>query len=274
MAKLPQKNEIQKAVQDFITAKKLSKNDLAKKLGISPATLSLLETGKWDSLSSEMLIKIWTYVKPSSWQLIPTANFNSVFSCCEDARKRHRLVAVIGSEGLGKTKALEYYYRTHPNTYYVLYSEFDSIRDFIGLICKEMSIQYLGKPGEMIRLIADELNSKARPLLIIDEADKMNNKAFMLIHVLRNATMENAGIVLAGVEFLKENLEKQVLRKKRGMAEFYSRIASWQPLQRPTRQEIKEICLQNGLADMDIIKSFYQVPHYRLLEEKIKNQIP
>ena len=156
--------------------------------------------------------------------------------------------------------------------YFVTYEVTRNPKHFLASICVEMGIPSLGQAHELMDSIADELNSKPYPLLIIDECDKMNNKTFMYLHVLRNRTMDNAGIVLSGVETLKSNLEIQVLRKRQGMEEFHSRIETWQPLQRPTKPEIKEICLKNGVIDEMTIKSFYGVKHFRELARKIKDE--
>ncbi|MES2732863.1 MAG: AAA family ATPase [Bacteroidota bacterium] len=272
MTKLPETIEIQKAIQDYVTAKGISKNDLAKKTGVSAGTLSFIETGKWESVSPEMKLRIWNAVKPMNWQLVPTANYSAVISTCEDARNRRRMLALVGSEGSGKTTALQSYYRNNRNVYYVSYDITMTSRHFLAVICREMGIQYVGSPNEMMSLIADELNSKPNALLIIDEADKMNNKMFMYLHVLRNKTMSNAGILLAGVEYLRNSLEKAVLRKKQGMAEFYSRVMAWQTLQSPTKAEIKEVCIQNGLTNTDKVKALYGLTNYRLVANAIENE--
>jgi hypothetical protein len=59
--------------------------------------------------------------------------------------------------------------------------------------------------------------------------------------------MHNLGIVLAGCEYFKENMEKGVRNDKQGLEEFYSRIVAWQTLGSPSKKEVEAIYKANDV---------------------------
>jgi hypothetical protein len=106
----------------------------------------------------------------------------------------------------------------------------------------------------MVTLIEEEFNTLENPLLIIDEAGKLSHNLILDLHDLRNSTKHNLGIVLAGCEYFKDNLEKGVRKDKQGIPEFYTRIVSWQFLSLPTKKEVETIYKVNDV-DLDSVST-------------------
>ena len=59
MTNLPQKEQIREAINRYCQAKGISKKDLATQAGVSDATLSKIETLKWDDIHEKMWRKVW-----------------------------------------------------------------------------------------------------------------------------------------------------------------------------------------------------------------------
>jgi len=116
-----------------------------------------------------------------------------------------------------------------------------------------MGISYEGNINSMLNKIADELNTLSSPLLIIDEAGKLTHTMILYLHVLRDKTIKNCGIILSGMPYFKSNIYKFSNKQKEGYAEFYRRINLWQELKGLTRKEIEFVCEQNGITDKDVI---------------------
>ncbi len=267
-----EKLKIKVAVNSFVKQKGLSKNELAIQLQISSATLSNIEYERWDLLKNEMLVRVWNAVKPSNeWVLIKTSNFETAFELCNDARMERKLVGLIGYPGAGKTTALKQYYRQHPNTWYVSGQKSMKPRRFFEKLLRQMGVMFTGTIFDMIERLSQELNNRPGSILIIDEAGKFDDTMFMYLHDLRNETEETTGIILAGVEYFKANLEKAVTKQKQGMPEFFSRIISWQILQRPSRNEIKAICEQNGVTETEYVNQIQRSKDFRSVSNGIKN---
>jgi DNA transposition AAA+ family ATPase len=255
MSNLPEKSEIRAAVNRYCQERGLSKADLATRLGISGATLSKIENEKWESIDEKMWLKIWQEVgQPTqAAPVLETANLATVCQMCDQARASKLMVGLLGDTGLGKTTALEYYAR-RPRVYYVAYDKTMRPKHFFAALLQEMGVAFSGPVHEMVSRAADELNGKGSPLLIIDEAGKLTHQMYLFLHVLRERTKRNCGIVLAGMPYFRANLLKDVNRQKEGAAEFFRRVNVWQELARPTRAEIKAVCGAYGVTEPEAVR--------------------
>jgi hypothetical protein len=260
-------------INDYTGQKKVSKNKLAAKLGVSGAVLTFIEQAQEQNLSEEMLLRVINGLKPSNdFKILGTSNYNSVQSICRQSQSRSQLNAIIGYTGAGKTTALYDYYSGGQNVYYLECKNSMNRKQFLNALLSEMGINYMGSVYEMVRMICGQLNGLNKPLVIIDEAGKVSTNVLLDLHDIRNATMFNAGIVLAGCEYFQKDMEKAVTKEKTGYPEFHSRIMNWNILNKPTKAEIKAICESNGVANDDTIKDFYRLPNYRLLYNAIINE--
>ena len=208
---------------------------------------------------------------PNEWQLVRTSNLDTIHAICNDASKTHKMVGIIGYTGAGKTKALTSYL-SNPNTFYVVCKKTMKPKQFFQKILLVMGINYSGTIYELIERISEELNSLENPLLIIDEAGKLTHTMMLYLHDLRDSTMETTGIILAGVEYFKTNLEKVVSKQKEGMPEFFRRVMTWQVLNPPTYAEIQAICKANGLEDIAAITRFKRISDFGTLQNAIINE--
>lgn len=254
MTNLPEKADIRAAINAYCEQRSISKAALAKKLGVSPAVLSQIEHEKWADISDEMWLKIWLAVQPETGPaLVQTHNLATVERVCGHAQTNQLMIGLLGNTGLGKTTALERYAR-RPRVYYVAYDKTMRPKHFFAALLQEMGVAFVGSVHEMLGRVADELNGKKAPLLIIDEAGKLTHQLYLFLHVLREKTKRNCGIVLAGMPYFQTNLLKDVNRQKEGAAEFYRRVNLWQELQRPTRPEIKAVCEAHDVSDPETIR--------------------
>jgi len=181
------------------------------------------------------------------YKLIRTLNFNSISTLCADAANRHLMFGLIGYTGAGKTTALKEFSQTNKNVFYIECKNIFNRKQFFATVLKVLGVNVTGTVFDMVTRIIDELNAKVNPLLIIDEAGKLSQTLILDLHDLRNSTENNLGIILAGCEYFKDNLETAVKRDKQGMPEFYSRVVDWQILQKPSKREIAAIFEANEI---------------------------
>ncbi|MGB0870340.1 MAG: AAA family ATPase [Flavobacteriales bacterium] len=266
-----EKTLIKQRLNELSNQKGLSKNNLAKKLGVSSATLSNIENEHWERLNDDMLLRIWNMIKVKEWNLIETYNFQKIINTCDLARERSRMIGVIGYTGAGKTTALKRYYNNHENTYYISCKKSMSAKQFLISIAQDMGISTSGTVYEIMMRIIKKFNKQNKPLLIIDESGKCPQKIMSYIHDIRNDTEGNLGVVLSGVEYFKTNLETAVTRNKEGMPEFYDRVSAWETLEKPRKDEIVMICKENYIDDEEVISQFLRVKNFRILSNYIQN---
>ena len=255
MANLVEKEQIKEACKSYIASKGLSQNKLATQIGISAGTISQILNGNWHDIKEEMWRKVWN--KVSSVQFISdvfeTTDFKACTNACDAANKHHLMVGIIGDTGMGKTTTLEAYAQ-RKNVFYVVYDKTMKPKQFFITLLREMGISFEGSINEMVNRIADELNTISNPLLIIDEAGKIIQTMILYLHVLRDKTHKNCGIVLGGMPYFKSNLIKFSNKEKEGYAEFYRRINIWHSLKGLSRSEIMHICNESGIEDEETIK--------------------
>jgi DNA transposition AAA+ family ATPase len=256
IANLPARAEIKCAVNQYCKEKGISKADFGIKSGVSDATLSNLETERFEKLSDAMLLKIWNFCNRNKVEsLYSSTDFVSTYKLCDTARQYHFMVGLIADTGMGKTTAISAYSR-RKNVFYVSYDKTMNAKQFFFALLKELSYPFESNLNDMINDAAEKLNELESPLVIIDEAGKLNQTLIMYLQVLRDKTSGNCGIVLSGMPYFKDNLIRMANKEKEGYAEFLRRINIWHTYLGLQPKEIEEVCKNNGITDLETIRSF------------------
>ena len=183
-------------------------------------------------------------------EIIETADVSAIWQACQQAKERQLMTGIIGNTGFGKTTALKMYSK-QPNVIYISYDKTMKAKHFFTVLLERLGIAYEGGIYEMVKRASEAMNSLDNPLLIIDEAGKLTHNMILYLHVLRDKTLDNCGIVLAGMPYFQSNLVKQANRQKEGCAEFFRRINLWHELQGLSRNEIEFVCQANGFSDRE-----------------------
>lgn len=250
------KEEIREIINDFCNEKDLSKSAFAKMCGVSDGTLSFIENGQWEKVSDEMAQKIKSFIdRKTGGDIYQSTDFVSIFKACDAARKFHLMIGVLADTGVGKTTAVCTYAR-QKNVFYVSFCKSVKANQFFADLLRELGVSFEGPLNAKINRVAEELNKKDHPLLIIDEAGKITHPIMLYLQELRDKTSSNCGIILAGMPYFKANLQKFADRQKEGYAEFLRRINLWHKCLGLKPDEVTEICRINGVTDKDKIKEF------------------
>lgn len=271
-----QKKQIADLARERIQMKMLSQNMAATEIGISSALLSqmLNNKSKWGLIKDDKwrLLAAWSGYRISNWQIRETRNFSVIQDCCKDAQENHRMLAIPAYSGAGKTTGLKYYHDKHSSTYYVLGKVTMGRKDFLGELQKAMSMEISGSVYVRTNNIVERLRTRENPLLIIDDAGKLNDGCMRLIQVIYDELEFNIGLVLAGTHHFKKYIQAMASKDKMGFRELYRRIGFWQPLYEPTKNVVSTICKDFGIIDpyaQDYI--FRQAKNYGSLRELITN---
>lgn len=262
MTNVNQQNEVSKetianAIREYCNSRGFSQRDLAVKSGVSDATINKALNGKWNDISEVMWRKLWNSVSDGkNIALVNTRDHSAIKQLFKAARSKKMMIGLVGDTGIGKTTSLKVLSRQR-NTYYVAYDKTMRAKHFFAAILKEMGIDFDGSIHDMVNKISEELNVQSNPLVVIDESGKLTQNALLYMHVLRDKTNTNCGIVLAGMPHFKTNLQKMSNKQKEGMAEFFRRVNLWHELAGLSRQEVKYVCEQYGITDEDELREFY-----------------
>lgn len=257
-----------------MAAKQLSQNEMARELEISPAQLINLRKGNWDKISNKLLQRVANYFSIDDWKIRDTRNMRIIRNLCNDAKENSRFLAISAYSGAGKTTAARHFARVNAHTYYVLSDFMMSRREFAAEIQRAMGISEGGKIRDMVLAISSKLNSLERPLILIDDAGKLNDGCMRTLQLIYDQTEFNAGLVLLGTEYLKDNIDKGAARNRMGFRELRRRIAYWQALRKPNRQEIAYICADYGISDEKVVSYIYnRCQDYGTVRNMVTNSV-
>lgn len=203
-------------------------------------------------------------------ELYNTKDLDSVFKQCEKTRKYKLMTGLLADTGMGKTTALKAY-ATNKNVFIVTVDKTMNAKGLLQGIIESMHVRYYDDAHRIMMRIAKELNTLDNPLLIIDEAGKLNHVMMLYLHDLREYTKENCGILLAGMPYFKSRLVKFSEKQKEGCSEFLRRVNIWHELTGLSRKEVEYICQTEGIKDN--YKEYYGLRFGDLTNKILLNKI-
>lgn len=246
---------------DLWKAKLGSYSAVARKCGINVGALSTILRGKYGANETAMLQKIAKALdyRESSWQLVRSiANYRTVETVFADAKAESMWFAVSSKAGSGKTGALEdLFNKDITGTVIFIQAEEWSGRQFLlKLIEKTMGEPALTSGyktiAQLTDLVVNYFNEMSldKPVLLIDEADKLRPGALRALIPIYNRTEYRLGVILSGTENLEKEIKAGVRLHKKGFDELESRFGrTYIQLKGATEKEVYDICAANGLTD-------------------------
>ena len=161
-----------------------SQNRAAAAIGIAPATVSAILNNDWALVSDAMFTKVADAIgyEASSWQAIETKvwkNFNKILS---DAQENAFVMAITSDAGSGKTFTSKNYVKSHAEAYHISCKSYWTKKDFLIEIGRAIGNR---TDGKRVTILVDEIINTLRwrdskPLLILDEADKLSDTVLQL----------------------------------------------------------------------------------------------
>ncbi len=232
-------------------ASKLLKN-------ISNGYISLVLNEKWESISDDAWRNLQKQVsKKDEWVIVETRGYKFLSQLFVDARLHSNTFGIIGKTGYGKTETAKLV--LEENVFVVKANEYFTSRDFL-----EEILRLMGKNGAgysiagMMKQIITNLLKLQNPLIIIDEADKLNDKVLYFFISLYNALEGKCGLIIIATPYLKKKIDDGLMRNKKGYAEIYSRIGrNFLEVPKPSKNDITAIVQANGITDPQTINSIY-----------------
>lgn len=264
------KDITKKNIADRLTARLKAKGTDGKPLGqkafgaqhrISGATINQVINGKWSLISDRMWLRLSAAVgyQTSDWAAAHTRDFRAVTDFCTIAQADGISLAISHEPGSGKTFALRNYEATQPGTYYLQCADFWSKRHFLQELYRALGQEADEMTSVQLSIaIVEQLRQQARPLVIIDEVDKLRDTTLMFFIELYNKLNGICGFVLVGAPYFRDQLETGVKRNKRGYREVYSRLGRrFMELKGANRKDVTAICTANGVQDADAITAIW-----------------
>jgi len=256
-----EKQQIVINLQEYI-GKYESQNKAANSLkGVSAATISQMINGNWSLIKNEMWRNVAAQIgggNSEAWQIVETAAKERLNGILTDAQQHSNVFAVTGNAGTGKSAAMKLF-SNRPNAYRLQCSEFWNRKIFLAELLSAMGCDYTGLTvAEMMYEAVKRLKQKEKPLLMLDEADKLSDQVLYFFITLYNELEDQCGIVLCATDHLKKRINKGIALNKKGYNEIYSRIGrKFIELQNLSFNDVVKVCGANGIEDTKLIQKVW-----------------
>ena len=205
----------------------------ARSVGFDPADLSNLRGEKWRSnptlIGEGKWIRLarlarYSTKKELAWQTATTEVYTYITTQLDVCQRYGFCNILVDRAGIGKTYACKEYARTHPNVFYLDCSSSKNVNVFIKALATAVGIEQSGTYNDILADTIFALQSLTNPLIILDEAGELNNKAYGVIKRIYNELEESCGIYVTGADGLRKHIERGITNEIVGFAELFSRL--------------------------------------------------
>lgn len=244
-----------------VRLRKESQNSLAVRCGISPATLSQMLNNNWKLIADKMWRRVTVALKIDfNWKTAETKNYKMLVEMLNNCKQRSMSVGVSNNPGTGKSHTYKLYERAVENVFYLECKTFWTRKQYMKAMLQTCGITGEGKIEEMIEQFIDHLEGLEKPVVIIDQLDKLNDSSLDLFIDFYNDLDGYCSFVISGVPALKKRIDRGCQRDKTGYKEFFSRIGSkFIPLDPISLKDVELICKANGVNDDEKIEEIYNL---------------
>lgn len=203
-------------------------SQFSKQFGINASVFSRLKNGEsgnllrdaqWLNIARELDVPL----TERDWKAVETEVFVAIRGHIETCKAQSASLILCDDCGIGKTYTAKYLSRTMKNTFYVDASQCSTKNEFTRAIAKAVGVDDTGKLAAMRANIKYALKALPNPVVIIDEAGDLDEKAFQLLKEFWNATENACGWYMMGADGLREKIERNIRYKKVGWREVFNR---------------------------------------------------
>ncbi len=235
---------------------------VAELCGINVGALSTILAGKYGADETKMLQTIATKLnyKERDWNVVRNiSNYISLQNVWQDAKDEAMWFMVSNPAGSGKSETFQDLFNNDTTGSVILIqAEEWSGRQFLTKLIERTQGEavLLGKYKTIANLMDIVVAyfkglSFEKPVLLIDEADKLKPSALRTLIPLYNRTEDGLGVILSGTENLEKEIKAGVRLFKKGYDELESRCGrTYIHLNGLSETEVYSVCAANGIADL------------------------
>ena len=209
--------------------------------------------GKWELIKDEMWRNVAAQIgyKDDKWEAVETSGYKRMMKILSDAKENALVMGICGDAGTGKTFSCKQFTMRNKQVYHLCCSEYWNKKVFLSELLLSMGRDYTGYSiSEMMMEAVRCLKMQDKPLIILDEADKLSDHVLYFFITLYNQLEDECGIVLCATSHLEKKLKRGVKLAKKGYAEIWSRLGrKCVALKGVTAADIAKICEINGIED-------------------------
>jgi DNA transposition AAA+ family ATPase len=254
------KTKIKELLQEFCAGFE-SQTKASKALtDVSSATISQILNDKWELIADRMWTNIGKQIgfQTDGWKIVETFNYKVIRGLMADAKAMSRVHAITGGAGWGKDAAAKDFTAEYDNVYLLNCAEYFNKKYFMMELLKAMGKSMDGTVPMMVERAVQHINRTPRPLVILNEVDKLKDETFYFIITFYNLCEDKCGIVAMATDQLEKRISRGLFLNKKGYQEIFSRFGRrFIELKKPTKTDVTAICTANGVTDPVLISEIY-----------------
>ena len=256
------KKEIVALLNNYVQQYPSQKKAVDSLKGISEATVISMRKDNWANISDDMWRSIGNqvgYNKKGTWSIVETTSLQTFQLFYKDAKDYSNVYAITAPAGSGKSASAQYLAQNTQNVYHLVCADYFNRKMFLSKLLSKMGKDDTGyNVSEMMDYVVELLRKQDCPLIILDEADKLNDQVLYFFITLYNMLQGKCAIVLLATDFLEKRIIRGVKLNKKGYAEIYSRIGrKFLRIEANTKKEVTLICQANGVTDVIAITEIF-----------------
>lgn len=251
-----QKKQIVKEIKHLCSL--TSQNKVATRAGVSSATISQMLNENWSLIKDEMWQKVVVKLKIElNWNTANTTNFDYIHKHLIQAKERSLAFGISDKAGAGKSECYKNFAKAYPNVIHIECMTFWKQKSFAKALNTACGLDDFGTTEDLIENFMDHVSGLKEPFLILDQLDKLKDASLDLFIDFFN-NLPNCGFLLSGTPALEKRFKRGVNNDRSGYHECWSRIGrKWLKLKAATLDDVRAICLANGVTDEETIESIF-----------------
>ena len=249
-------------IKQHLTDSQITQAQLAREAGVNAGALLAYLNDNYKGNIADVEAKLTAYLEKKAVQarefveapaFIETATSRQIFKTLEFAQIANCLATVYGMSGVGKTKAIQEFAKSHANVWLVTASPSrSSLSEILYEIALELGIADAPRrKGTLSRLIARKIKG-TEGLLIIDEADHLPYDALEELRIMQEEA--GIGLVLVGNDKVYTRM-KGGISPSHEYARLWSRVAKNKSIQKTKKADPQDDAQAWGLeTDEEALK--------------------
>lgn len=249
-------------IKQHLSQASITQAQLAREAGVNAGALSAYLNDNYKGNIADVEAKLTAYLEKKAVQarefveapaFIETATSRQIFKTLEFAQIANCLATVYGMSGVGKTKAIQEFAKSHANVWLVTASPSrSSLSEILYEIALELGISDAPRrKGTLSRLIARKIKG-TEGLLIVDEADHLPYEALEELRIMQEEA--GIGLVLVGNDKVYTRM-KGGISPSHEYARLWSRVAKNTSIQKTKKADTQAVAAACGLeTDEDALK--------------------
>lgn len=206
----------------------------------------LLRDSKWIEIGQRLDVNPYQ----RQWKMVNTEVHSNIMASAKMCQDNARSFMLVDDAGIGKSYSGKFLSRTLKNCFLIDGSQAKGKTEFIRLFARTLGVDDKMKIVAIKAKIKYILKVLPHPLVIIDEAGDLDDKTFLEIKEIWNATEGLCGWFMMGAEGLEEKVQRNINNKKPGFAETFSRFGERYNHIVPLGREEKTAFMRTLLTDV------------------------